>query len=195
MDQRIFHGDLSPEDIARSLVAYFHRGNYIVQQIGEGDRLAVQIATSRQPASGGHTALSINIQKVADGIIVQMGNQAWMGVAASLGMTALSAWHNPFYILSRLDDLAQDVESLQLVDKAWSVIGSAAQSAGAGHQLSERLRRMVCSYCLTANPVGTSSCIACGAPLGEDQPNTCRSCGFVLNRGERTCPNCGKPVQ
>jgi len=195
MDQRIYHGDISPEDIARSLVAHFHRGNLIVQQIGEGDRLAVQIATSSRPASGGQTALSVNIQKVPDGVICQMGTQAWMGVAASLGMTALFAWHNPFNILHRLDDIAQDVENLQLVEEVWSVIGNAARSAGAGHQLSERLRRMVCSYCLTANPVGESRCIACGAPLGEEQPDTCRSCGYVLAHGERTCPNCGKPVR
>jgi len=56
------------------------------------------------------------IQKVEDGVSVQAGQQAWLGVAASLGYTALAALRNPFTLLGRLDDLAQDVEYIQLSD-------------------------------------------------------------------------------
>lgn len=194
MDQRIYHGEITPEDFARALIAYFHRGNYQVQQVGKGNQIAVQIATTSRPASGGQTAISISLQKVEDGVSIQVGNQAWYGVAASLGMTALSAFRNPLSLLGRLDDIAQDIENLQLVEQVWSIIDSTARSAGVTHELSERLRRCVCPYCNTANPVGASNCIACGAPLGDEQPLTCPSCGFVVQRGEKTCPNCGKPI-
>ncbi|MCL4560402.1 MAG: zinc ribbon domain-containing protein [Chloroflexi bacterium] len=194
MEQRIYHGTITPNDIARELVSYFNRGNFRVQQIGSGSQVAVQIATRDHPASGGQTALSVSIQDVSDGIQIQVGNQAWLGVAASLGMTALSALRNPFALIGRLDDLAQDIESLQLTEEIWSVIDGAARAAGAGHELSERLRRMECSYCGTANPVGEPNCIACGAPLGDVQPVTCKYCGFILKNNETACPNCGKLV-
>jgi predicted amidophosphoribosyltransferase len=44
------------------------------------------------------------------------------------------------------------------------------------------------------NEVGAGSCIACGAPLGNIQPRTCVACGFVVLRGEKTCPNCSKLI-
>ena len=191
MDQRIYHGELTPNDITRSLIAHFNRGGLQVQQIGSGDQLAVQIATPPHPASGGQTAIAVTVRKVEDGISIQVGQQAWLGVAASLGMSALSALRNPLSLLGRLDDIAQDIESLQLTEEIWKVCDAAARATGAGTRLSERLRRIECSYCSTANPVGEASCIACGAPLGDEQPGTCSRCGFVITRAEKFCPNCG----
>jgi hypothetical protein len=191
---RIYHGDIQPGDFARALLAEFNRSSLRVQQFGSGEKIAVQIATSRQPERGGQTALTVQLQKVADGVAIQLGQQAWLGVAASLGMTALSAWRNPWSLLSRLDDLAQDIENLRLSEQVWQTIAQAAETHGASFELSERLRRMICEYCHTGNPTGASSCIACGAPLGRVQPRTCTSCGFVVRGSERVCPNCKKPL-
>jgi hypothetical protein len=190
MNPRIFHGKLSPLDLAQTLQARFHRGNLSVQQIGNKERIAIQIGTHQAARSGGGTALTITLEKVSDGVSVQVGKQAWLGLAASLGTTALSALRNPLSILGRLDDLAQDIENLQLVDEVWETIEQAARLAGASFELSERLRRMTCEYCLTANPVGEPSCIACGAPLGKAQPRTCSNCGFIIQSNESVCPNC-----
>ncbi|NMC80697.1 MAG: zinc ribbon domain-containing protein [Chloroflexi bacterium] len=191
---RIFHGNITPSGLADSLIAHFNRGNLVAQKVGSESQVVVQVATTQRPASGGQTALSITLQAVEDGVAVQLGHQAWLGVAASLGVTALSAIRNPFTLLGRLDDLAQDIENMQLSDEVWRVIETAAHAAGASHELSERLRRLVCEYCDTANPVGESSCIACGAPLGGVQPRTCRVCGFVLRRADVYCPNCNQPA-
>ncbi len=194
MEQRIYHGNISPEVLAQNLIAHFNRGNFQVQQIGTGSQIAVQIATRDFHTSGGQTALSVKIQNVEDGICVQVGNQAWYGIAASLGLTALAALQNPFTLLGRLDDIAQDLESIQLVEEVWRVVDETAHAMGAAFDLSEKLRRITCSYCGSANPVGESTCIACGAPLGGDQPRTCKSCGYVLTRDGRFCPNCGKQL-
>lgn len=191
MDQRIYHGKISPDDFARSLIAHFNRGNLRVQQIGSGDEIAVQIASRQGAASGGQTALGISLQKVEDGVSVQIGKQAWFGVAASLGFTAIAAIRNPFTLIDRIDDLAQDIESIQLTDEVWQVIDLTARSLNAGHELSERLRRLVCDYCNTPNPVGEPSCIACGAPLGNVQPAACPKCGFIVTTRLSNCPNCG----
>lgn len=190
MDQRIYHGKITPDDFARSLTAHFNRGNLRVQQIGGGDQIAVQIASRQGAASGGQTALGITLQQVEDGVSVQIGRQAWFGIAASLGMTAIAALRNPFSLIGRVDDLAQDIEYIQLTDEIWRVIDLTARSLNAGHELSERLRRLVCAYCDTANPVGEPSCIACGAPLGSAQPVACPKCGFVVTTEVSRCPNC-----
>lgn len=193
MERRIFHGILSPTDIAQALLAEFDQGNMRAQIVGRGDNLAVQIGTRPGSMSGGQTALTVTIQKVKDGLMVEIGQQAWLGVAASLGQTALSAlslFRNPFHLIGRLDDLAQDIESMQLSEKVWQVIKRTADSAGASHQLSDRLSRLTCTYCGTANPHGQPACIACGAPMGDEHPTTCSNCGYVVRKTEVECPNC-----
>jgi hypothetical protein len=190
MDRRILYGNIEPGDVARALLAEYNRGNLQAQVIGQSDKMAVQIATRMGARSGGHTAMTVTIQKVEGGIMVEIGQQAWLGVAASLGQTAFSAFRNPFSLLGRLDDLAQDIENMQLSEKVWAVIYRTAAGIGASHELSEKLRRVTCVYCGTANPLGEGSCIACGAPLGGAHPTSCPNCGFAVALEETICPNC-----
>jgi len=194
MNRRFFHGNLSPVDLAQSLLAEFNRTNLQAQTLGDRDKMIVQIATRPGAPSGGETALTVSIEKASDGVMVQMGQQAWMGTAASLGWSAWTALRNPLSLLGRIDDIAQDLENLQLTDNIWKAIERAAQAAGASHQLSERLNRVTCEYCGAATPPGEPTCLACGAPLGKAQPSACGNCGFVVLRGETTCPHCGKRI-
>jgi len=71
--------------------------------VGNKDKIAVQIATRFGTTLGGQTALTINIHKVEDGIMMEIGSQAWLGVAARLGQTAISAIRNPLSLPGRLD--------------------------------------------------------------------------------------------
>jgi RNase P subunit RPR2 len=194
MQQRIFHGNLTPEDFAQALVANFNRGNMEVQQISNNDKVTVQIASSRFSSAGGRTALSVILQPVADGVSVTLGEQSWLGIAGNMGATILSVLHNPFSLINRLDDIAQDAENIQLVDEVWKVIGDTARSLGSGYQLSDNLKRYICEYCNTANPPGEPRCIACGAPMGDVQPQTCPNCGYILKPAESICPNCGNRI-
>ena len=194
MDRRIFHGNIKPNDIAQALLAEFNRGNLHAQIVGQTTKMAVQISTRNGAHSGGQTALTVTLQSTNDGVMIEIGQQAWLGVAASLGQTALSAFRNPFNLLGRLDDLAQDIENLQLSDRIWKAIDRTVVSLGASHELSERLRRVECVYCHTANAVGEGSCYACGAPLGNAQPATCSNCGFAVSKAELICPNCSKKL-
>lgn len=176
-------------------MAEFNRGNLQAQVIGSKEKMAVQIATRMGSMSGGQTAMTINIENIEDGVMVEVGQQAWLGVAASIGQTAWTALRNPFSLLSRLDDIAQDIESIQLSDRVWKVIDNAIVSAGASHSLSERLQRVTCAFCGIANPLGEGSCTACGAPLGDAQPATCANCGFVVTAEETVCPNCHQKLR
>lgn len=194
MDRRFFHGNFAPVDVAQALLAEFNRTNIQAQTMGTKERMIVQIATRPGAMSGGETAITVTIEQAPDGAMVQLGQQAWVGTAASLGWTALTALKNPLSLLGRLDDLAQDFENLQLTENIWKAIDRAAEAAGASHELSERFKRLTCDYCGAANPVGEPSCVACGAPLGKLQPKTCRTCGFLIQNNETLCPNCGKQV-
>ena len=189
-ETKIYHGEINPHDFARALVGEFNQGNLRAQQIGKNKEVVVQIGTRKMRRSGGNTAMTVTLKKVEDGVAIQVGKQSWLGIAASLGTTALAAFRHPFHLLGRLDDVAQDIESLQIADRVWDVIEETARIKGASFELSDRLKRMVCNYCNTANPVGEPSCIACGAPLGDTQPDTCHHCGFVVHKGESNCPHC-----
>ena len=191
INRRTFHGPVSPQGMAEALIAEFGRGNLRAQQIGQGDQIEVQIASRPGPASGGPTALTVQLQAIEDGVLVQIGQQAWFGVAASLAQTGLWALKNPWTLISRLDDLAEDLASIGLADRVWSVLTGTAESAGASHEISERLRRVTCAYCSSANPVGVAACLACGAPLGPAQPTGCPNCGFVAPAEATICPQCG----
>jgi hypothetical protein len=195
MDQRTYHGPVTPDDLARALIAEFDHGNMRAQQVGQGENLMVQIASREWRSSGGPTALSIQLSAVEDGVLVQMGEQEWLGVAASLGATALAALRNPMALIGRLDDVAQDIGSLQLRERVWATLEEVTRGMGASHEISERLRRLTCPYCQTANPVGESRCLACGAPLGPQQPTACPKCGFVSPPGAAFCPKCGAQLQ
>ncbi|OGO15386.1 MAG: hypothetical protein A2Y93_01365 [Chloroflexi bacterium RBG_13_68_17] len=195
MDQRTYHGNLIATDIAQALIAEFDHGNLRAQGIRGEEAIVVQIASREGRASGGDTAVSVHLSPVEDGVLVKVGQQQWLGVAASLGLTALAALKNPLTLLGRLDDVAQDILSLQVTERVWQSIDRLAQAQGASLEISERLRRLVCPYCLTANLVGAPHCIACGAPLGPQQPLACGRCGFVVEAGAAVCPNCGSAIR
>lgn len=194
METRNYFGQITPHDLANRLVSEFHAGNLRTQIIGAPEKLVVQIATRDHPQSGGTTALSVSIWQRPEGISVQVGEQSWLGVAASLGQTALFAAMNPWNLISRLDDIAQDLEHLQLANRIWSVIEETVKKVSVATEITNRLRNVICPYCTTGNPVGQASCIACGAPLGNFQPSTCFHCGFVVRKTDTICPNCRKPL-
>ena len=186
------HGEVRPAELAQTLVSEFNRGNLRAQMLQQADGVAVQISTRPGAPSGGQTALTVTFQEAPDGVMIRIGQQEWLSTAASLGRTTIAALMNPWNLLTRLDDIAQDVENLQLTERVWNEIDRAARAAGASHELSKRLRSVICAYCGVANPIGEGACIACGAPLGNAQPGTCPDCGFVLKANEARCPNCGR---
>ena len=191
MKTKIYHGDITAENLARAICTRFDDHNIRARYSKSGDQYIVQITSRKNASSGGKTSLGLVIQQIEEGVAVKLGKQDWLGIAASLGLSALSFRLNPLNILGRLDDIAQDLENLSLDDRLLDVIDEVATTMGASQQLSERLRRLACEYCNTANPVGEPRCIACGAPLGDSQPRTCRRCGFVAAPEDIACTNCG----
>lgn len=165
MEQRIYYGEITPQDIAEALRIRFDRGGFRVLQIGDGPKIALQITTREDLQSGGQTAIGVTLESITKGVIVQVGKQALWDVAASLGVTVLSLLRNPWRLLERIDDLAQDIESLQLTQEIWETIEATARFHHASEQISQALGRLICEYCRTPNPPDNTHCVACGAPL------------------------------
>lgn len=194
MEPRIYHGKITPVDISNALNVEFNRENLQTRSVGNENRMIIQISTREARSSGGRTAITVIAEKIEDGVSIQVGEHSLLGIAASLGQSAIWTWLNPWNLVNRLDDIAQDIELFQLDEDVWQIIEKLARTAGASTQISERLRRNVCLYCSTANTLGEGRCIACGAPLGNVQPQTCMNCGFIIKSTDKNCPNCGKSV-
>lgn len=191
MTTKIYHGNLTAKSLAKAIMTRFTDDDLHARYAQSDDQYVVQIASRRTAQSGGKTSIGVVLQQLEDGVAVKIGKQDWLGIAASLGASALTIRRNPFGLIGRLDDIAQDIENLSLDDKLWDLIDEVATTMNASQHLSERLRRMACEYCNTANPVGEPRCIACGAPLGDSQPRTCLRCGFVAAPDDQACANCG----
>jgi len=194
MTTKIYHGKITAENLAKAIATRFNTNDLVTRYAKNGDQYHLQITSRRDAQSGGKTSIGLVLQQLEDGVAVKIGKQDWLGIAASLGLSALSLRINPLNILGRLDDIAQDIENLSLDDRLWEMIDDVATTMGASQQLSERLRRLACEYCDTANPVGEPRCIACGAPLGGTQPTTCNECGFVAAPEDIACTNCGSAL-
>lgn len=190
MKTKLFHGDLNIEDLANILVTRFNRANLIARKSITSGKAVIQIGTTEYASSGGDTALGVTLMQNEDGVSVSVGQQAWFGIAASLGMSAIVTLMNPINLLNRLDDIAQDLENLQLDDEVWKVIEEVAKTVGASQQLSAKLRNLQCEYCGVANSIEEGDCASCGAPLGNVQPTTCFNCGFAIDNSTVVCPNC-----
>lgn len=194
MTTKIYHGNLDVEEVARAVANFFHRGPLVTRLSTNGKKATVQIATHSQRQSGGATSLGISLNQVGDRLEVKVGEQSMLGVLGSLGKSAFLALRNPMSLLGRIDDIAQDIQHLELDEQVWRVIDQLASDAGASHDLTERLHRLSCEYCKTANPVGEGRCVACGAPLGDVQPATCANCGYAVYKQDKQCPNCATPL-
>ncbi|MCS6908720.1 MAG: hypothetical protein RML93_12680, partial [Anaerolineales bacterium] len=102
METKYYYGRITPKQLAATLVSVFNRGNLRAQVVGGKDHLIVQIATHPRPSSGGYTAVAVRIDAIPDGIAVSIGQQDWLGIAASLGKTLFLAWKSPLSLLGRL---------------------------------------------------------------------------------------------
>lgn len=191
--QRTYHGEITPDDMAAALLAEFNQGNLhlTAAKIGAGRGVLVQIATRPGRHSGGNTAVAVALQKVEDGVNVVIGQQDMLGVAASLGQTALATLFNPLSVIGRLGDLAQDVNAFSLTDRIWTTLERFARTTQSTKAISARLQSVACPYCNTINPLGAAQCSHCGGPLGEAQPVACVKCGNVMPPKSHFCGNCG----
>jgi len=195
MDQKTYHGDINPQELADVLVNRFDRSDLMARRTGGPDRVVVQISTRPhflhdEP----HTSLAVTIVRAEDGVTVTVGEQQMLGVAADLVKTGIAALINPLSLIGGLDDVARDVSKLNLPQQVWKVVEEYMRSVGAGLGMAPEKMLVTCRYCGVGNPVGQGQCSACGAPLADVQPVTCPKCGQLLAHDQKFCTRCGARI-
>ena len=190
MEQRTFHGNLSPDELANALVAQFNQGDHVAQRFSQGDRVLVQVGM-RDERNRVENALTVAISETSDGVNVALGEQQWLGTAADLAQAGLGALFNPLSLLRNLDDIARDVSSFSLPQQVWQTVEAYCKSVGAGLGGAPSKMAVGCPYCGVANPAGAPTCSGCGAPLGDVQPIYCPQCGQAAPHGTKFCGRCG----
>jgi hypothetical protein len=190
MEQRTYHGDLGPDEIANALLAQFNQGTFAAQRISQGDRVLVQIGT-RDRRNRIENALTVTISKTSDGVNVAVGDQQILDAAADLAQAGLGALFNPFSLLGNLGEIASDVSSFSLPQQVWETVDKYCKSVGGGLGGAPEKMTISCPYCGVANPPGAPTCSGCGAPLGSAQPIYCPQCGQVAPSGTQFCSRCG----
>lgn len=191
VEQRAYHGDIEPDDLARSLVLRFDEDETRAHRIqGQAGRAVVQIRSRRLEHSDPTTAVTVHISPTKTGITVSVSEQKVLGVAADMAKTGVQAWLNPMRLLSEIDDIARNVRWLGLRSEVWKAVDEYCRTQGSGRGAAGILSNVICPYCGTPNDIGAQNCKACQAPLAEAQPIVCGRCGFMNEPQAELCVNC-----
>jgi ribosomal protein L40E len=195
MDQKTYHGEIDPQELADVLVSHFDQGDLTVGKTGQPDRVVVQISTrAHRRRDDPHTSLAVTIAKAEDGVTVTVGEQQVLGIAADLVQTGIGALLNPLSLLGEIDDIARDVSKLNLPDQVWEVVEEYCRSVGAGLGLAPEKVLVACPFCGAGNPIGVGKCPHCGGSLADVQPVTCPKCGQILEHDIKFCTRCGARI-
>lgn len=137
MEQRIYHGDISPESLADFLVGHYDpQENLQAQKIGQGSANAVQIGRGDVPQDLRH-AVTVAITRTsgeeAPGVVVTMGQQQWLTpkmatYAAVFGL--LGVLVTPWALFALLWPLSDAVGSSTLPGDIWNTIDNHIISQG-----------------------------------------------------------------
>jgi hypothetical protein len=195
MDQKTYHGEIDPQELADVLVSHFDQGDLAARKTGRPDRVVVQISTrAHRHWNDPHTSLAVTIAKAEDGVTVTVGEQQVLGIAADLVKTGIGALLNPMSLVGEIDDIVRDVSKLNLPDQVWEVVEEYCRSVGAGLGLAPDKLLVTCPFCGVGNPIGVGKCPSCGGSLADVQPVTCPQCGQILEHDAKFCTRCGTRI-
>jgi ribosomal protein L40E len=192
VEQRLYHGDISADDIARVLVMRFDQKETRAEWMrAEGKRTVVQVQSRKIERGDPNIEVTVHITPTPTGVTVSVSEPHILGVAADLAKTGLKGWRNPLRLLDELDDVARNVRWLGLRKEIWKAVDEYSRNRGSGLGAAAAFQNVICDYCGTPNDLGAHTCQACNAPLAEAQPVVCARCGFLNAPEASLCVNCG----
>jgi hypothetical protein len=145
MEQRIYRGNLTTDELADYLVQQFDpQENLQAQKIGQGESLVVQIGRGDVPKELRH-AVSVAITAVPQGepgAVVTMGQQQWLTpnmatYAAMMGLIGLLV--TPWALFGLLWPVTDLIGSQTLPGQIWDTIELYAASKGVILQQKQEL--------------------------------------------------------
>lgn len=129
MEQRIYRGEIDPEQLADYLVMHFDpQENIQAQRIGQGRSLLVQIGRGDVPEElrdAVTVAIAESSDEAGDGITVTLGQQQWLTpqratFGAVIGLVSLLI--TPFALFALLWPLSEAVGSHTMIGDIWNTI-------------------------------------------------------------------------
>jgi hypothetical protein len=129
MEQRVYRGDIDPEQLADYLVMHFDpQPDLQAQRVGQGRSLLVQIGRGDVPADlrdAVSVAIAESSDEAGDGITVTLGQQQWLTpqratYTAAIGLVSLLV--TPFALFALLWPLSEAVGNRTMVGNIWTAI-------------------------------------------------------------------------
>ncbi|NDJ52728.1 MAG: zinc ribbon domain-containing protein [Chloroflexi bacterium] len=170
MSERTYTGKISAVGLADNLIHTFTTGHLMARyRVREQQFVDLQIR-SRESDRGGQwrTVLTMTFTQRTDGIHVDIADHNWVGSATDLLSEGARSFRNPMRLLGRLNDVVEDVQTLQLPQQVWLAIEAYVEKALLNPDLPQDY--VVCPYCNTPNEIGVLVCPACGGSLADVQP-------------------------
>lgn len=203
MEQRVYHGAITPEGLAQALLDEWDREQTVAQAFGENGQVIVQIGQreagwfSDEPRQ----AMTLTIEPIGDGIRVNMGQQQWYKENDIQVFGGGFIGFFPFFLFplggGGLFGGDEGQIDQRLPSLIWQSIDRYAGNFGAATGATRRLSTVACPECGVANPQGATSCSACGTQLSAVP--VCPQCGYQNPVGANFCNRCGtrvgQPVQ
>lgn len=169
MEQRIYYGPIEPDALADYLVRIFHqptgfpyqRPHSMAQKIRQNELVYVQIMRGGEWSGPEQGALSLQIQRIAGGVRVSMGQADWLDLdqAGLAGMLFGALFFPPLLIFPMIHGLVRST----LAQDVWASIEA--------YCLPVRPRQagtppgFYCSYCGSLNHPHATRCHNCAAPF------------------------------
>ncbi len=191
MEQRIYHGNISPDALADYLVGMFNQGydGTVAQKVGQGNQVLVQIGLLSHSGRRIRHSIGVSIYRTPDGVSVATGQANWFD-DPGLGGSLIGALYWPPLLLF---PLARGINSYALYQDIWQAIDTYCAQVGAMQGNVTTAHAVYCHNCGVVNNEGDQVCRMCGTSLyvaqQKPQPPT-----YQPTQGDVVCPRCGQTV-
>src|SRR5215213_11971736 len=141
MEQRIYQGSIQPNALAQHLLDTWDQGDTMAQALEGDEGIIVQVGQR----SGGffsdepHTALTLALEPVSDGLRVTLGEQQWYRDGGGQLMVGGLIGFFPFFFTWPLGGGRDEPVDPQLTSQVWESVERYAQQAGAATGATTRL--------------------------------------------------------
>jgi len=137
MEQRLYHGNVSPDGLADFLVAHYNAQEHLrAQKLGQGESLVVQIGQAHDTQAIRH-AVTLGIHRApgaAADLLVTMGEQQWItpqlaGYAAMMALVSVLV--TPWALFALIWPVSALLGSRALPGDIWNSVETYVMSQGA----------------------------------------------------------------
>jgi hypothetical protein len=149
MEQRVYRGKLSAEELTERLVQYFAaQPDVQAQRFQGGDGWLVQIGTGDSPATIRHamTLAVVSLPEDAPGLRVTLGQQQWLTpdeAGNALIWALVAAMTTPWVLFLMLLPLREALRATPLHHAVWEQVDAYATAHGATRETADRLQHPV----------------------------------------------------